>query len=147
MCLHTKYYCTAINRSVLVWVLLFSSKFWYTVHPDIVHWNRKRVLLTQSTVREEFVEKVPGNCYNRLPIYSSPSAPPTIQQTGWFVQVSYDDVAFCLRMIRNGSRFSLICGVFESLSRTVTCAGELSALICVIPRGKDLKPRCLDYSL
>ena len=28
--------------------------------------------------------------------------------------------------------------VFKSLSRTVTCTGELSALICVIPRGKDL---------
>ena len=36
-------------------------------------------------------------------------------------------------------------GMFESLSRTVTCIGELSALICVIPREKDLIPPCLDY--
>ena len=36
---------------------------------------------------------------------------------------------------------------FESLSRTVTCTGKLSALVCVIPRGKDLIPPCLDYSL
>ena len=28
--------------------------------------------------------------------------------------------------------------MFKSLSRTVTCTGELSALICVIARGKDL---------
>ena len=34
--------------------------------------------------------------------------------------------------------------MFESLSRTVTCIGELLALICVIPRGKDLIPPCLD---
>ena len=27
-------------------------------------------------------------------------------------------------------------GMFESISRTVTCTGELSALIRVIPRGK-----------
>ena len=33
-------------------------------------------------------------------------------------------------------------GMFESLSRTATCTGELSALICVIPRGKDLIPPC-----
>ena len=48
-------------------VLLYSSLYWFeyccfhlnsgTVHPDIVHRNRKRALLTQSTVREEFVEK------------------------------------------------------------------------------------------
>ena len=37
--------------------------------------------------------------------------------------------------------------VFESLSRTVTCAGELSAFICVIPRGKDLMPPCIDYRI
>ena len=30
--------------------------------------------------------------------------------------------------------------MFESLSRTVTCTGELLALACVIPRGKDLVP-------
>ena len=35
--------------------------------------------------------------------------------------------------------------LFESLSRTVTCTGELSALISVIPRGKELIPPCLDY--
>ena len=28
--------------------------------------------------------------------------------------------------------------MFKSLSRTVTCTRELSALICVIPRRKDL---------
>ena len=28
--------------------------------------------------------------------------------------------------------------LFKSLSRTVTCAGELSPLTCVIPRGKGL---------
>ena len=38
-------------------------------------------------------------------------------------------------------------GMFESLSRTVTCTGELSALICVIPRGKDLILPCLDFIL
>ena len=48
-------------------VLLYSSLYLFeycsfhlnsgTVHPDIVHRNRKRALLTQSTVREEFVEK------------------------------------------------------------------------------------------
>ena len=35
----------------------------------------------------------------------------------------------------------------ESISRTVTCTGELSALICVIPRGNDFTPPCLDYSI
>ena len=34
--------------------------------------------------------------------------------------------------------------LFESLSRTVTCTGELLGMICVIPRGKDLIPPCLD---
>ena len=29
-------------------------------------------------------------------------------------------------------------GDVESISRTFTCAGELSALTCVIPRGKGL---------
>ena len=48
-------------------VLLYSSLYLFeycrfhlnsgTVHPDIVHRDRKRALLTQSTVREEFVEK------------------------------------------------------------------------------------------
>ena len=33
----------------------------------------------------------------------------------------------------------------ESLSRTVTCTGELLALICVISSGKDLIPPFLDY--
>ena len=28
--------------------------------------------------------------------------------------------------------------LFESISRTVTCTGELSALTCVIPRGEGL---------
>ena len=37
--------------------------------------------------------------------------------------------------------------MFESLSRTVKCTGELSALTCVIPRGKDLIPPCLDYHI
>ena len=37
--------------------------------------------------------------------------------------------------------------LFESLSRTVTCTRELSAFICVIPRGMDLIPPCLDYSI
>ena len=36
--------------------------------------------------------------------------------------------------------------LFESLSRTVTCTRELSAFICVIPRGTDLIPPCLGYS-
>ena len=39
---------------------------------------------------KSLLRKVPGNCYNRLPTYSSPSAFPTIQQTGWFVQMSSD---------------------------------------------------------
>ena len=47
-------------------VLLYSNLYLFeycfhlnsgTVHPDIVHRNRKRAPLTQSTVREEFVEK------------------------------------------------------------------------------------------
>ena len=38
-------------------------------------------------------------------------------------------------------------GMFESLSRTVTCIGELSALTCVIPREKDLIPPCLGYHI
>ena len=37
--------------------------------------------------------------------------------------------------------------LFGSLSRTVTCTAELSALIRVIPRGKDLIPSCLDHSI
>ena len=37
--------------------------------------------------------------------------------------------------------------MFELLSRTVICTGELSALICGIPRGEDLIPPCLDHSL
>ena len=37
--------------------------------------------------------------------------------------------------------------VFESLSRTATCTRELSAFICVIPRGTDLIPPCLDYHI
>ena len=41
----------------------------------------------------------------------------------------------------------LICTMFESLSRTVICTGELSALICVIPRGTELIPPCLDYHI
>ena len=45
------------------------------------------------------------------------------------------------------NRFYKSEGMFESLSRTVTCTGELSALICVIPRGKDLIPPCLDYHI
>ena len=36
-------------------------------------------------------------------------------------------------------------GDVESISRTVTCTGELSALICVIPRGKILNTPRLDY--
>ena len=43
--------------------------------------------------------------------------------------------------IRKGT----IARVFKSLSRTVTCIVELPALICVIPRGRDLTPPCLDY--
>ena len=96
-------------------VLLYSSLYLFenccfhvnsgTVHPDIVHRNRKRALLTQSTVRES------GNCYNRLPTYSSHSkCTPHNTANRWFVQVSSDVVAFCLRMIRSGSRFSSICG-------------------------------------
>ena len=37
--------------------------------------------------------------------------------------------------------------LFESLTRTVTCTRELSAFICVIPRGTDLIPPCLDYDI
>ena len=37
--------------------------------------------------------------------------------------------------------------MFESLSRTVTCTGELSALICVIPGGTELIPPCLNYHI
>ena len=33
----------------------------------------------------------------------------------------------------------------ESISRAVTCTGELSVLIRVIPRGKRLNTPCLDY--
>ena len=36
-------------------------------------------------------------------------------------------------------------GDVESISRTVTCTGELSALIRVIPRGKRLDTPRLDY--
>ena len=35
--------------------------------------------------------------------------------------------------------------MFKSLSRTVTCTGELSAFIRVTPRGKRLSTPCLDY--
>ena len=38
-------------------------------------------------------------------------------------------------------------GMLKSLSRTVTCAGELSVLTCVIPRGKDFISPCLDYHI
>ena len=38
-------------------------------------------------------------------------------------------------------------GVRVAFSRTVTCTGELSALTCVISRGKDLIPPCLDYHI
>ena len=31
-------------------------------------------------------------------------------------------------------------GDVDSISRTVTCTGELSALTCVVPRGKDFIP-------
>ena len=37
--------------------------------------------------------------------------------------------------------------MFESLSRTVTRTKELSAFICVIPRGTDSIPPCLDHSI
>ena len=42
-----------------VHLLLFSSNFWYkySVGPPIVHRNRKRCLVSQSTLREELVEK------------------------------------------------------------------------------------------
>ena len=36
-------------------------------------------------------------------------------------------------------------GDVESISRTVTCTGELSVLIRVIPRGKRLNTSRLDY--
>ena len=36
----------------------------------------------------------------------------------------------------------------ESISRTVTCTEELSALTCVIPRGEGFHtPPCLDYNI
>ena len=39
-------------------------------------------------------------------------------------------------------------GDVESISRTVTCTGELSALICVIPRGEGFHtPPYLDYNI
>ena len=43
-----------------VHLLLFSSNFWYKYSrsgPSIVHRNRKRFLVSQSTLREELVEK------------------------------------------------------------------------------------------
>ena len=41
------------------------------------------------------------------------------------------------RQARNGD---LLGGDVESISKTVTCTGELSALTCVIPRGGDFIP-------
>ena len=39
-------------------------------------------------------------------------------------------------------------GDVESISRTVTCTGELSALTCVILRGEGFHtPPCLDYNI
>ena len=37
--------------------------------------------------------------------------------------------------------------VFKSISRTVTCTGELSVLISIIPRGKDFISPRLNYSI
>ena len=45
----------------------------------------------------------------------------------------------------NAMKRFCICSLFKSLSRTVTCTGELSALIRVIPRGKRLNTPRLDY--
>ena len=58
--------CTLYSRlsvyvlsTLLVLILILVN----TVDPEIVHRNRKRSLLSQSTVREDFVrEKVPGSC-------------------------------------------------------------------------------------
>ena len=38
-------------------------------------------------------------------------------------------------------------GDVKSISRTVTCTGELSVLIRVIPRGKRLNTPRLDYQV
>ncbi|CAN0457429.1 unnamed protein product [Ascophyllum nodosum] len=70
-----------------------------TVDP---HRNRKRALFSQSTVRDEFVEKKyqVKLCSSRPPTYSSPNAPLTTQQTWRSVQVSSGH-AFRLEIIRS----------------------------------------------
>ena len=45
---------TTTNNNLFEYCFHLNSE---TVHPDIVHGNRKRALLLQSTVREEYVEK------------------------------------------------------------------------------------------
>ena len=47
-----------------------------------------------------------------------------------------------------GSNISMyVWSSVESISRTVTCTGELSALTCVIPRREGFHtPPCLDYN-
>ena len=75
---------------------------------------------------------MPGNCYNRLPTNSIPSAPPTIEQIWWYVQVS-SGVAFCLRMIRTGS--SPLCMVI-TYSRVWINRVRLPILLVVSWTGK-----------
>ena len=89
----------------------YLNKFWYLQYIPISFTETGSARSCHSQQFEKnLLRKVPGNYYNKPPTYSSPSALPTIQQTGWFVQVSSDVVAFCLRMIRTGSRFSLVGG-------------------------------------
>ena len=60
---HTLTVTELFTYEVLLYISLYLFEYYCfhlnsgTVHPDIVHRNRRRVLLSQSTVREEFVEK------------------------------------------------------------------------------------------
>ena len=82
------YHCTAVC-TCLSTVLLLSSKIWDGTYIPI---SFNETGSTRSCHNQRFekslLRKVPGNCYNKLPTFSSPSAPPTIQQTWWPVQES-----------------------------------------------------------
>ena len=113
---HTRTVTELFTYEVLLYSRLYLFEYCFhlnsgTVHPlSFTETGSARSCHSQR-FEKSLLRKVPGNCYNRPPTYSSPSALPTIQQTGWFVQeVSSGVVAFCLPMILTGSRFSLICG-------------------------------------
>ena len=70
---------TVVQQSVLVdynyCSVYLTSGARTAVGPSIGHRNRKRLLLSQSTLREEFVDKRTGILYNRPSTHSSPGEP------------------------------------------------------------------------